>query len=502
MIRAIVSAMQRPMRLLALSLACVALTGCKRQPVPEGLDLLVAPIDTSISLADWMKRYPHDLAVFDAPAGSANEYICRTAEWPVPVAGATMTRYALFYIPDAPPGEVFPSDTVHFAGKECNLRATWAVREVNDSAVARTFADTLERALAARLGAGRDGAEIAGLGTGAWQHTKTWHTGTTRVVLGVEAATEYRSRKTGNVTKQRPRVIVAAYTPHSGLSPTSEGDSPSMYGQSHFFLRDADQKVESDWIDSTLALPGIPPSIVADLKRVLAHTRSEAASDSVHTLSLDSAMIRAVTTTRDSVKHLDGPARAATLFASDLVLNGYAGTLSADTTSADMPTHRRLRAAGVEYVDARGPTFVYTRPWLWDAYHADSLSPAGQMAFLDLLANGWSTKPDCADGRAGYDRIISHGEAALAAGQSDPLIHLLVGEAYRDIYSLAHGGGGDYANASDFTARAEPARRKAIEHLVLALKTLRQQPVRHAAWDDAIRLVLGAHTQTSFLCLY
>ncbi|MEO6877345.1 MAG: hypothetical protein ABI205_02610, partial [Gemmatimonadaceae bacterium] len=101
--------------------------------MPEGLDLLVAPIDTSISLSEWMKRYPRDLAIFDAPAGSANEYICRTAEAPVPVAGATMTRYALFYIPDAPPGERFPSDTVHFAGKECNLRATWAVREVTDA---------------------------------------------------------------------------------------------------------------------------------------------------------------------------------------------------------------------------------------------------------------------------------------------------------------------------------------------------------------------------------
>lgn len=494
--------MRHSIHLVAAALVCLAGTACKKPPVPEGLDLLAMPIDTSVSLSAWLKRHPHDLAVFDAPAGSGNEYICRTAESPVPVAGATMTRYALFYIPDAPAGEAFPKDTTHFAGNECNLRATWAVREVDDTAAARTFADTLEHALTAKLGAGREGAEIAGLGTGAWRHTKTWSTGTTRVVLGVEDATEYRSRETGNITKHRPRVIVAAYAPHSGLSPTAERDSLGIYGQSHFFLRDADDKVEAGWIDSTLALPGIPSGIVTDLKTVLAHTRSLAPTDSAHTASVDSAMIRAVVATRDSAKKLAPPNRAATLLATDLVLNAYAGTLEADTTAADTPTHRRLRAAGVDYVDARGPIFVYTRPWLWDAFHADSLSPAGRIAFLDLLANAWTTKPDCADGRNGYDRIVAHGEAALAAGQTDPMIHLLVGEAYRDVYSMAHGGGGDFANSADFAARAEPARRKAIEHLVLALQTLEQQPVRHAAWDDAIRLMLGAHTETSFFCMY
>jgi hypothetical protein len=321
-------------------------------------------------------------------------------------------------------------------------------------------------------------------------------------VLGVAPANEYRSAETNVVTRRGPRVIVAAYAPHSGLSPARANDAPSIYGQSHFFLRAADDKIRAEWIDSTLSLPGIPANVMSNLQRVFAHVRATGPDSVRRTASMDSAVVRAVVAMRDSVSRLSPPARAATLLATDFAIDTYAGTLSADTTSADTRTRRTLVAADVDYTDARGPVFVYTRPWLWEAYRADSTSPAGHIAFLELLANAWTTRPDCADGRNGFDRIIAHGEAALAAGDTDPMVHLLVGEAYRDIYSLAHGAGGVYAKASDFAARAEPARRRAIQHLVTALRTLKQQPVRHAAWDDAIRLVLGARTETSFFCFY
>jgi hypothetical protein len=497
--------MRRPVRSVATCLAwlaCTAAAACTTRAAPNGLELLTSSIDTSATLGAWTKAHPHDLATHDAPAGSRNEYICRAAEAPADVAGGQVTRYALFYIPDAPPGEAFPADTVHFAAKECALRAIWAVREVNDTAAARQFADTLEHALAARLGAGNAGAEITGPGTGSWQRARSWAIGTTRVVLGIAPANEYRSAETNIVTRRGPRVIVAAYAPHSGLAPASEREVPSIYGQSHYFLRAADDKVRAEWIDSTLALPGIPANVVSNLKRVLAYARTTVPDSVRHTASIDSALVRAVVATRDSVPRLPLPARAATLLAVDFAIETYAGTLEPDTTSADTRTRRTLLAAGVDYTDARGPVFVYTRPWLWEAYRTDSTSAGGRIAFLELLANGWTTKPDCADGRNGYDRVIAHGEAALAAGNTDPMIHLFVGEAYRDIYSLAHGAGGVYARASDFAAKAEPARQQAIEHLATALRGLRQQPVRHAAWDDAIRLVLGAHTETSFFCFF
>ena len=289
--------MSRPFRSLAAGFAWLsfaAAAACSTRSGPDGLVLLTSAVDTSVTLGAWMKRHPRDLAIFDAPAGSGNEYICRAAEAPVALAGATVTRYALFYIPDAPPGEAFPADTAHFAANECDLRATWAVREVDDTASARQFADTLERAIAARLGAGHEGADITGPGTGSWQNTRSWTIGATHVVLGVAPANEYRSTETNVVTRRGPRVIVAAYAPHSGLSPASANDAPSIYGQSHFFLRAADDKVRAEWMDSTLSLPGLPANVVSNLQRVFAHSRAIAADSVQRTASMDSAVVRAV----------------------------------------------------------------------------------------------------------------------------------------------------------------------------------------------------------------
>ncbi|HEY4217074.1 MAG TPA: hypothetical protein VGM67_08050 [Gemmatimonadaceae bacterium] len=493
------------LRTFAVGLACLAsgeLVACSNTP-PDALNLVTQVIDTSVSLGAWVKTHPHDAAGFDPPTGAPNESVCRTANATSSLAGSTVTRYALFYIPDPPPGEAFPSDTAHFADARCMLRAVWTVREVNDTATARQFADTVERALIARLGAGRPGAEISGLGTGSWQRARTWSTGTTRIVLGVAPANVDRNLETGAITRHGQRVIVAAYLSRHGVGSVSADDPPTIYGASHFFLDGADTALERMWIDSTLAAPGIPTVVVQNLQRVLSHVRADTSGRLAHSATLDSALVRAVVATRDSATHLAPPARAATLLAADFVINAYAGTLDADTISiSDTRTHRTLRAAGVDYVDAQGPVFVYTRPWLWQAYHTDSASTGGHIAFLELLSHGWTTRPDCADGRDGYSRVITEGEAALAAGDTDPVIHLLVGEAYRDIYSLAHGTGGRYAQTADYAAKAAPARRSAIQHLLMALRTLHGRSLREAAWNDTVRLILGAHAEPSFFCLY
>jgi hypothetical protein len=376
------------------------------------------------------------------------------------------------------------------------------VRQIDDSAAAWHFADSLDTTLTTRLGPGKESTEIAGVGTGAWRRTKSWSAGDTHVVLGVEPATDYRDDSSGLVKKNRRRVIVAAYAPNSGLGPNDERLETGGYTRSHF-PRHGDRELQDQRADSALALSGVEP-IVSDLRKVLAHARARRDTDSLHVAAIDSIMARAVIMTRDSLRTVSAPRRAATLLATDLALDAYAGQLDADTAShAATATRRRLVAAGVPYTDdSHSSQLVYTRAGLWDAYRADSLGPAGRLAFIELLYNAWSTKPGCADGRAGYDRVIEHGEAALKSGQNDPLIHFYVGEAYRDIYSLAHGGGEGHVNEADFAGRAESARTKAIEHLTAALATLRQRPVRHAAWDDAIRLVLRAHTEPSFFCIY
>jgi hypothetical protein len=513
MIRAMSSPMYCPMhpslRWSSVALAVAVVMGCARRPhLPDGLDLIVQPIDTTTTLATWLAGRPTDSVIFRAPAGAANDYICRTAEAQVPVAGQPMARSAVFYIPDAPDREAFPTDTARFDRRACRQRGTWLEQEVIDSAQASAFADTLEKVLVARLGAGRPTAEIAGVGTGAWRHTRTWDTASTHIVLGIEAST-YHDEDTPKITRHRSRVIVAAYAPKSGLTPGEARLESGGYTRVHFPLH-GDIGLQRERADSALRLSGLA-NIAADVKRVFAHTEAHAEAhsggrghtDSLHVPAIDTTIVRAAKATRDTVRTLTASRRAATLLATDLALAAYANVLDADTLSADWTTRRRLESVGIEYaLDKRGSTYQYLRPWLWDAYRTDSLGPAGKLAFVELSSNAWSTRPSCADGAAGYDRIIDHGEAALKRGDTDPMIHFYVGEAYRDIYSLAHGGGEGKVDERLFAPRAESARQKAMEHLTTALMTLTQHPMRHAAWDDAVRLLLRVHTEPSFYCVY
>ncbi len=496
--------MSSPIRRLTVALAASLAAACGPSP-PDGLALVVQPIDTTVTLGAWLGVHHRDDVLFRAPAGAANDYICRTAEHTAPVAGGTMTRSAVFYIPDAPPGELFPADTAHFERTACRQRGVWLEREVADSVNAAAFADTLQRAIAARLGPGRAGAEIAGMGTAAWRHAHTWDTAGTRVVLGIEAHA-YHDDATPGDARDGSRVIVAAYAPGSGLAPGEPPLESGGFTRTHFPLH-ADIALQRASADSAIRLSGIE-SLGDDIRRVFAHTEAHAEAhakpdrrlDSLHTAPMDLVLVRATRATRDTAHTLSTTRRAATLLATDLAIAAYAGVLDADTLFADGATRRRLQAVGVDFAtNHRGTTYEYLRPWLWEAYRTDSLGPAGRLAFIELLSAGWSTKPGCADGAAGYDRVIEHGEAALARGESDPMIHFYVGEAYRDVYSLAHGGSSK-VDSNAFAPRAEEARTRAITHLVTALKSLRQRPVRHAAWDDAVRLLLRVHTEPAFYC--
>lgn len=82
-------------------------------------------------------------------------------------------------------------------------------------------------------------------------------------------------------------------------------------------------------------------------------------------------------------------------------------------------------------------------------------------------------------GSSGGDTVIAHGEAALARGETNPLIHYVVAEAYQD----------DTAS-----------RPKAIEHYLTALRTLRDPDLRLRAWTNATRLMLGARVTPTFVC--
>src|SRR5665213_2263933 len=116
--RALCDSMRHPDHSLAVGLACLACSAfaaCAKAAPPDAQDLVTQAIDTSVSLAGWTKTHPRDVVGLDAPTGAANESFCRAATAPAELAAETVTRYALFYIPGPPPGEIVPSDTAHFA---------------------------------------------------------------------------------------------------------------------------------------------------------------------------------------------------------------------------------------------------------------------------------------------------------------------------------------------------------------------------------------------------
>ena len=480
---------------LAASSAC---SGPK--PPAEGFALLVQPIDTSVSLAAWMAARPHDTSVFNAPAGARTEDLCKSAETTVQIGGMRMSRYALFYIPDPPKGEEFPRDTALFAREACHLRSIWAVAVAFDTAQARAYADSLAREIATRLGPGTPGAEIDGLGTGAWRNATTWRIGDERIVLATEAPTNYKSPETGIVSRHDGRVIVAAYTPHSGFLPSTQ---PSPAAKLSSWTQ-ADDALRNARVDSAMRL-GMLPAVTNDLRAITAVTPLHATHlvdpPSIRTPALDSAMVRVVSGTRAAAPGLDAAHRAAALLQADITLDAYASRLARDDSSRDDALLSPLRAAGAEYEFRRGYGQVYTRSMLWDAFRADSLGPAGHLAFMELLSRTWWTRPNCAAGRNGFDRIIEHGEAALARGDKDPAIHYYLADAYRNVYALAHGAESDYANRKEFEPRSEDARRSALTHYRQALDGLKG-PVRGFVWDQAMRLLIRAHTDASLYCTF
>lgn len=466
-----------------------------------------APIDTLMTLGTWLRAHPRDAVSDDAPPNfGREEHLCRKASAFLQVGAWRLTRSAVFNLPQPPPGEILPVDTTRFAEQQCHLRAIWIDVGENDPRRAHVIADSLEHAVSAALGTSRAGYAIMAMhvadGSG-----KTWRGRTATVVLGI--APQDRNDANPREAEGSPsppdtgRVLLVAYAPHSGLDPFDQGiehiDDDGEY--------DAERELTWSRADSALTWAAVP-RIASDVRLVLARLRAVYASkerEELRTPAVDSALVRLAIAMRDSVRVLQPPRRAAAMFAADVALAGAAGTISRiDTLRPSFKLKHRLEALGVPFEYAiLDEQDVNTRPWLWGAYHLDSLGQAGRAAQTTLLLLGWGTRAECADGDEEYDRVIAHGEEALRLGATDPLIHYYVALGYHDIVSLSHGSVPEYSNPTKFLPLAPAARAKAIEHFraVLAAPGIDRRIRRHS-WRTAMALMLGRSRPTRFYCVY
>lgn len=479
----------------AVTQAVVAATA--RIPLTGPLSIVAAPLDTLATLGDWLTTHPGEVASDRVPEGANHELTCRIASSRIELFGRTIVRSALFNIPNPPAGEALPADTSHAAEQHCHLRAIWLETTEPDSLRAAALADSLAEMFDAALGPSRAGLPMDGPGTGRWSGGRTWNGPGTTIGLGI-VPTDTMRDEAGKIIHTSPRqVVFATFAPHSGID--------ALHGKMEFIdlddEKDGEHDLELDRADSALAWAALP-RLTADLRPALALLRARAQFDTLHPVAIDSGVLHAAAFVHDTAPRLEPRRRAAALLATDIVVNGFFTTIEADSAHARQRDARS--AIGITYdADPLDGGSRFNRPGLWEAYRIDPSEPAGRAAFITLLSEGWTTKARCSDGADEFRRVIDQGEAAIARGTNDAVIHYYVGIAYHDIVSLARGGIPDeYSNPSDYAPLAPTARVRAIEHLRAALAQPGDRRMRRHAWRMAMTLMLGRSMETRYFCVY
>jgi hypothetical protein len=475
--------------LLALAAACArkSESAAPAAAASSPLDVVTRGIDSTITLGAWLRSHPSDTVRSDEPeAATSSGRRCRSARGSVVIAGRTMRRSAVFYISDPPPGEALPADTTRLADRMCSLGSVWLESSDTTSAEALALEDSLARMLSDALGASVNSADISGMGTGLWTQPRTWRGGRSVVVLGGK-------RERSSLTD-----ILVAYAHNSGLDrgvwkEDLEGDTLAASANAEMLAT----------VDSAIDRAELP-ALGKELKLVAERLRHAGEDDTIRTASIDSALVRIALMVRDSLVSLEPARRAAALLAADYIMNATAGRLPLDSISAGANFYRQLSAAGVSYDDdPLGGGREYNRQWLEAAYNTDSLGATGREAFVTLLSQGWAIHGTCRDGSDQFARVIEHGEAALRRGWNDPMIHIYVATAYRDIVTMALGADeSGYVDSTRFTPQLPSARVNAIAHYRAALAGLANRLDRRAAWRAGMAVLLSRLHTLRYYCIY
>lgn len=486
-----------PENAAAPAVATPAVVAPTARPVTGPLAFFAAPVDTLVTLGEWLTTHPGDVSSDRVPQGADRELTCRIASSRIDVGGRMAVRSALFSIPNAPAGEALPSDTSRVAERYCRLSAIWLESTEPDSTRARAFADSLSAVVDGALGPSRAGVPLHGPGTGRWYGGRAWIGPGTTIVLGI-VPRESIVDDAGKVIRAEPgQVVLVAFAPHSGIDPLQS----AMEFIDLDDERDFERELELGRADSSLAWAALP-RLTAEIGPALARLRAGASFGSLHSAAIDSGVLKAAAFVHDTAPRLEPRRRAAALLATDIVVNGFFTTIDADSAHA---REREARSAiGLTYDEDRlDGSYRFMRPGLWEAYRIDPSGPAGRAALVTLLRSGWATDARCAEGSDEFRRVIDQGEAALARGAGDALIHYYVGIAYHDIVSLAQGGVPDlYSDPSDYAPLAPAARVRAIEHLRASLAQPGDRRMRRHAWRMAMSLMLGRSMAPRYFCVY
>jgi hypothetical protein len=476
----------------------------------NALDLITEKIDTTITLAAWLKVHPSDKVSEVAPVSGINDPFCRGAVAQTHVLGRPLARYALFYIPALSKAEKLPTDTAKAPGDYCELRTVVLVSEEMDFSRGRALRDSLAALIQTRLGSPREGLPLGAGGVRGMPEGKIWNGPGTKVVVATgqvgrrpDPATRTTRGEEGEeavaVDSAKPemaRTYAVAYAPGSGAQ---DFDTWQSRYKNEAAQRVADQRQKYGDVDSALVWAAVP-SLSSDLNMVLnfLKSRDPESISAPRPAQVDIALRRALRTIHDVAPTLPPPRRAAALMAGEVTLFAAYGVASTDTNTK---IYRTLDSLGISFAQLPGENGVKnTHAWLWQAWQIDSTGRAGRAAFVRLLGLTWPVSGECKGDE--YARMIEQGEAELKRGDKNPAIYFYVGSAYKSIWDDAHFEiPGEVEPSQSVKEQAEPARLKGIEYFRAAVQSLPDGEMRREAWSKGMQLMMRrSGEQPEYVC--
>ena len=463
--------------------------------VPEALASSAAAtihqLKDGIGPEDWRRRHPGDVEQLYQPelalVDGASWCIRFTHRWTIS-HGRAVTRHAYFFPPTA--NDVLNPMSTPPGVQQCRLGAVWLALQEPDTVAGDSLTMRLKATLANQFPVVSETLPVLTR----WPLRRigsSWRSGSRLVEIAYRPPTDWN-----DWTHWQGELVTVASFP---LALEDKTEQCYPYCNSEDLSPAQEVDTASSIIRRVASIAGLPAARLAPVRELLDEIRPVPSSDTlfrVPAARLVGVLRRWLADSGRSVQQ-----RAATLLVADRVL-----TLS--WSSVDRSARNQLTALGADIVDLPSDIvgFGYGSNWRQAAYDLDPRGPVGALAMGVMIRDNFFSLSDCRPD--GYTEVIRLVQPflATAAGSRSALAHLALADAYRDMLTLASGGGSESIHVEERLLRATPVelskiRRLALAHYRKAFAIDRTSPQVRDSKQDALRLQVGLlPTQTRYAC--
>jgi hypothetical protein len=360
--------------------------------------------------------------------------------------GRSLTRLAFFF-PPAAPEKSNPFSSAPTV-RQCRLGAVWLTLVEPDTLVGDSLAAGLATVLADRFPVASE-SPPALTRWPASRVSRAWRSGSMLI--------ETAFRQYGGSSPSKGELVAVASFPLA-----REQEEPECLPQCSFDSRPA-TAVDSAIaiVRQAAAIAAMPAARVRPILEVLDEIRPPPSSDTV--LRVPAPRLVGVLHRWLADSGRTAQQHAATLLVADRLL-------ALSWRSMDRTAREQLKDLGAEIVEVRfdGLDYAYDSNWRRQAYSMDPQGPVGTVAIAIMIRDNFFSASDCrADG---YREVIRLVEPFLAtpAGARSAAAHLALADAYRDMLTLASGGGSESLEPIPRLQHATPTELLRIRHQALS----------------------------------